>query len=65
MATNLEKMPFDGNPEQFPNTKRASVGGSDIHDVDVRENDFMTRNGLNMRSFQKSKCVQLATISRP
>lgn len=54
MAANLTDMPFDGNPEKIPDNKRqSSVGGSDLHDVDIREEDFMTRNGLNMRSFQK------------
>jgi len=58
MATNLKDMPFDGNPEKIPDNKRQStVGGSDLHDVDMREEDFMTRSGLNMKSFQRSKSV--------
>jgi hypothetical protein len=38
-------------PEVAP--RRASVGGTDLDLSTGRESDFMTRNGLNLKSFQR------------
>lgn len=42
--------------EEHPR-KGSVVGGSDVHGSSNREEDFMTRNGLNLRSFQRRKSV--------
>ena len=55
---NMKEMPFDGNPEKFPDSKRhgsVSNGGSDLHGGTGREDDFATRNGLNLKSFTRSQ----------
>ncbi|KAJ9657499.1 Amino-acid permease inda1 [Neophaeococcomyces mojaviensis] len=55
MAT--KEMPLDSKVEKaesYPDTKRrTSVGGSDLHNISNREDDFRTRNGLNLRSFTR------------
>jgi len=38
--------------------RRASVVGGTDHDLSSgREDDFMTRNGLNLKSFQRRECA--------
>lgn len=46
--------PHDSEKYASPK-RRISVGGSDLHNSDNRESDFMTKNGLNLRSFQRSR----------
>ena len=57
--TDVAKEPYDS--EKGPReTRQFSIG----HLSENREDDFLTRNGLNLKSFQKRELSVLVTLSR-